>query len=370
VQQQQAQQGAGSKALRIRTSLSGESSSDGASQHSQSRDAHEAFIQKRLGRILRKATVKGGKADVSVIAGAIHDEDPNDKHVEYDLSCTFVVPVHSRRYTEFKELDLALQKRLPTVKLPPLPEFSSWGFNIFSRRSFDPDHVAKKGQHLDHYLRTLAKSPSVRNCPEFLEFVLCAKDPRGEDRGVVSEKKARTVLYEVDPAEAAASHSSPAHRLQHKEREGSRILQPIRSPKTLTNELEEHLVSRAGPFPFEDESDDDEQLFTPPEVVEEFITKAVRPAQKDAALQQILDKEFAVKVVSKHSRVEYDEKEALVISFQELGVEFSFWEHQFDPDTGAILAKTRLNGFPLLALGNLDEQEDRKLGGKLQINLS
>jgi len=130
--------------------------------------------QLQLGKILRQVVHrKGVTVEGKVVGGAISSES-GDKHVEYQISSFLQADNLSRRYTEFKELDVALRTRFPHLVLPPVPDVS-WRIKLFSRRTLDPAYVAAKGRLLNDYLLALSKISQVRASPEFLAFLFSPK---------------------------------------------------------------------------------------------------------------------------------------------------------------------------------------------------
>jgi hypothetical protein len=113
--------------------------------------------------------------EASVPSGAVAEEG-GDRHVEYSVCASIRSLEHTRRYTEFKELDAALRQRFPGLELPTLPDVS-WRFKLFSRRTLDPAYVAEKGRLLNAYLGELFKWREVRQSPEFLAFLFLPKKP-------------------------------------------------------------------------------------------------------------------------------------------------------------------------------------------------
>mmetsp|Transcript_31088 Transcript_31088/g.49769 ORF Transcript_31088/g.49769 Transcript_31088/m.49769 type:complete len:359 (-) Transcript_31088:1395-2471(-) len=145
------------------------------------KDGAHGFSEKiRLGRVLRDSLRNPGAGVSCKIVGGTVDEAYNDKHVEYDISSSFVVKNHSRRYTEFRELDAVLRGKFPNLRLPNLPE-NSGRFRLFYRRSFDPGYVESKSKLLNIYLEELCQIPVVRKSPEFLRFIFCPKEKLKSD---------------------------------------------------------------------------------------------------------------------------------------------------------------------------------------------
>jgi len=171
------------------------------------RDVKEVSQQLQLGRILRDALSSGAAVESRVVGGEL-EENGLDKHVEYVLQGTLQMNEHSRRFTEFKELDAALRMKFPALDLPSLPEVS-WRFKLFSRRTLDPAYVSAKGKLLDKYLQDLSNIREVRESTEFLAFLFCQK--RRREPGTSSK-----LLFRSDSKDAPAGdgesgrpHSGP-----------------------------------------------------------------------------------------------------------------------------------------------------------------
>lgn len=186
-----------------RRSASGTAGAGGVARGSRGEARHATLVQ--LGRILRHASAHeepdapsasgdenrnddrhdgrhddrhhdddGAGVRVSVVdTHVIEDDGEGNKHVEYELECRLGAPRHSKRYTEFKELDAALRRRFPHTDLPAVPV--SRRFRIFPRRTLDAQYVQAKGRLLSTYLNELAAIAHVRCSPEFLHFVLQPK---------------------------------------------------------------------------------------------------------------------------------------------------------------------------------------------------